>query len=533
VWPVLLFIKHVDPRKEELPAQASTLTKGSVTSTMVRVIEDPADLDKGSWLNATSFYDDKGRIIQTQADNYKGGYDINTNLYDFSGKVLSNYLVHKNPAAGGTEIKVQTLMEYDHAGRVLSIKKKINDQEDAHEIVKNEYDAVGRLKKKHLGHKAGELGSSLPEPLETLEHSYNIRGWLQGINKDYANGLSPTGGAGGGAWFGMELNYDWGFGTAQFNGNIAGTKWRSKGDDQRRAYGFMYDKVNRLMSGDFSQYAGSSYADNSIVNYDMLMGDGINASSAYDANGNIKAMKQWGLKVASSDIIDELTYAYTLNSNKLLSVTESAAIGNTDHKLGDFTDRQSASADYAYDVNGNLLMDLNKQIYGSNAGGNYSAGITYNHLNLPWKIQAHPSGGQGSVTYIYDAVGNKLEKLVHEDVSASNSQVKDNTTTYIGGFVYENNKLQFLAHEEGRIRMDIGWKTIGCTEGAEPYPCDPVPPIWRTDSWYDYFIKDHLGNVRMMLTEENKTDIYQATMEPGKRDFEVALFGDKVNSTAY
>src|SRR5215213_2247585 len=36
----------------------------------------------------------------------------------------------------------------------------------------------------------------------------------------------------------------------------------------------------------------------------------------------------------------------------------------------------------------------------------------------------------------------------------------------------------------------------------------------------------------MVLTEENKTDIYQATMEPGKRVFEVALFGDKVNSTA-
>jgi len=36
----------------------------------------------------------------------------------------------------------------------------------------------------------------------------------------------------------------------------------------------------------------------------------------------------------------------------------------------------------------------------------------------------------------------------------------------------------------------------------------------------------------MVLTEENKTDIYQATMEPGKRAFEVALFGDKVNSTA-
>jgi hypothetical protein len=55
-----------NPRKEQLPAQVSTLTKGAVTSAMVRVIEDPNDLDKGAWLNITTFYDDQGRVIQTR-----------------------------------------------------------------------------------------------------------------------------------------------------------------------------------------------------------------------------------------------------------------------------------------------------------------------------------------------------------------------------------------------------------------------------------------------------------------------------------
>ena len=50
----------------------------------------------------------------------------------------------------------------------------------------------------------------------------------------------------------------------------------------------------------------------------------------------------------------------------------------------------------------------------------------------------------------------------------------------------QNNSLQFFGHEEGRIRK----------------ASDGVTFV------FDYFLKDHLGNVRMMLTEESKTDVY-------------------------
>jgi hypothetical protein len=61
------------------------------------------------------------------------------------------------------------------------------------------------------------------------------------------------------AWFGMDLSYDWGYGTNQLNGNIAGNKWRSKGDGQQRSYGFGYDDANRLLFADFNQYSGSAW----------------------------------------------------------------------------------------------------------------------------------------------------------------------------------------------------------------------------------------------------------------------------------
>lgn len=541
-----------DPFAETMPTASSLLTKGAATGTKVRVIEDPEDLTKGMWLETASFYDDKGRVLQVQGNNYKGGKDVVTNRYNFIGLLLSNYVVHENPAVGAFSSYVNfnnppvdrststilSEMEYDHAGRLLRTWKTVNDYIEGKTLIaENEYNETGQLIKKRLGRKKDpQTGEYTNEPVETLDYSYNIRGWLKGINKDYVNGIGG-GLSGSQPWFGMELNYDWGFNKSQFNGNISGSKWRSRGDGQRRAYGFTYDKVNRLMGGDFSQFtSGGSeegYGDDNVVNFDMVMGDGVNGPDAYDANGNIKAMKQWGLKLAASTLIDDLTYSYAAHSNKLLSVSESSTLVNVDHKLGDFTDKNSAGNDYRYDGSGNMTIDLNKHLYGSATGGNHTDGIIYNHLNLPWKIQAHPSGGQGSITYIYDATGNKLEKLVHEDASQANgNQPKDTKTTYIGGFVYENDVLQFISHEEGRIRSDLKVIRSGCAGITYPNPCDPHV-LWTGKISYDYFVKDHLGNVRMVLTDEVKKDIYQAGMELNKRNFEVALFGEKVNTTEH
>jgi hypothetical protein len=150
---------------------------------------------------------------------------------------------------------------------------------------------------------------------------------------------------------------------SQFNGNIADIKWRSKGDDQKRSYGFTYDKVNRLMGGDFAQHSGSGYADNAIIDFDMLMGDGVNASQAYDANGNIKAMKQWGLKLAGSEVIDELSYHYEINGSTSTNKLKNVIDVNNDEQtvLGDFRSSQlymtalnntktNQATDYTYDA---------------------------------------------------------------------------------------------------------------------------------------------------------------------------------------
>ena len=232
---------------EPLPAAASTMTRGLPTVVRVRVIEDPNDLTKGKWMETATFYDDKGRPVQVVKDNYKGGQDVVTSRYSFTEKLICTYTVHNNNAGGITNLTTKTSMEYDHAERVVQVTKQINDG-NTRLISRMQYDALGRVLRKQLGQK----NSIDTSAMETQDYSYTIRGWLKGLNWDYTANANGTQ-AKQGRWFAMDVSYDWGFGTNQYNGNIAGQRWQSAGDGAERAYGYGYDQTNRLLYADFNQ----------------------------------------------------------------------------------------------------------------------------------------------------------------------------------------------------------------------------------------------------------------------------------------
>ncbi|WP_305982389.1 DUF6443 domain-containing protein [Roseivirga thermotolerans] len=431
--------------KNSLNPEAYTNAKGLATGSRVKVLNS-----ENHWLTTVMFYDNRGRVIQTKADNHLGGTDIQTTQYDFSGKVLNTYSVHTNPQASGNDSQTTLSKRFEYessgTGRLVSIKQKINGGSEK-TLVTHTYDHMGQLKEKKLG--------SAASPLETLHYTYNVRGWLKGINQDYVN----TGT--GNHFFGMDLSYDHGFTQSQLNGNIAGVKWRSKSSGQVRAYGFDYDQSNRLLKADYTQ--GSTW---------LQTTSDFSTTYSYDVNGNIQTLTRKGVVAGSIQTIDNLTYTY-LNSgksNQLASVTD--AVG--DLGQGDFVDGNTSGNDYAYDGNGNMITDLNKDIQ--------SGDITYNHLNLPQTITFGNSSTK-TITYTYDASGIKLSKKVNNGGDIT-------TTDYLGSYIYENNQLQHFAHEEGRVRKSNQGNLV-----------------------YDYYVKDHLGNTRMTLTEEEEQTIYLATME--------------------
>lgn len=484
----------------QMPVKSNDV-KGLPTWTQIKVLGTLS-----TYLYTCSFYDDKGKIIQVQSTNITGGIDVLTTQYNWAGQPL--VLVQKHEKSGGsTQTTVfVTAFTYDELGRVTKIEKKLSntqvnngDMSAFKTIAQNTYDELGQLKVKKLGTKP-----NTSTELENLNCEYNIRGWMLGANREYAKDATNNN------YFGFDLGYDKAnngiignssYVTPQYNGNIEGMVWKSKGDGEKRKYDFTYDAANRLMKADFTQYTGGTFNLTALVDFSVKMGDGNPANNnAYDANGNINWMQQWGLKINQSSQIDDLHYTYQTGSNRLKLVIDYSNL--SDSKLGDFKYDPTfkTSEDYAYDPNGNLITDNNKRII-ANTGGD---GIRYNHLNLPKYINVD---NKGSITYTYDAAGNKLKKETFENPSTANGNHSiSTTTTYINGFVYESrtttptdpdspdytDKLLFTGHEEGRIRFK---PAVGSSAASFEY---------------DYMLKDHLGNVRMVLTEEQKQDIYPA-----------------------
>jgi len=480
-----------------LAAEQAVSTQGMITGSKVRVLLDD-NYSSGNFLSSVNYYDAKGRVIQTQSDNYKGGLDIKSQQYDFSGKILSHYISHNNPAAAFGKFGELTRMQYDNADRVLQVTKSIYDNDGAdvttsNIISKNEYNELGQLL-----HKTLEPSYNNNTGLEKLDYDYNIRGWLLGVNRAYARDENNNN------FFGFDLGYDktnnnlignQQYAAAQYNGNIAGTVWKSRGDKEKRKYDFTYDAANRLVTANFNQYTDGGFNHNAGIDFTV-------SGLQYDQNGNIKWMNQMGWKLGSAPImVDQLQYTYKSNSNQLQNVKD----GNNDPTttMGDFrssannpntTAKQAATTqaaldaitDYSYDANGNMIKDYNKDM-----GDQTTPGILYNYLNLPRQIIIkNGTVIKGTINFIYDASGNKLEKVVAEAVPVTNTGA-----TYIGGFVYQNNVLQFFGQEEGRVR-----KTTGSTG--------------NTQFVFDYFLKDHLSNIRAVITDEQRIDHYPtATLE--------------------
>lgn len=302
----------------------------------------------------------------------------------------------------------------------------------------NEYNELGQLVDKKL-HSTVSTGSNAKQ---SVDYRYNIRGWLVSMNNAQLANDGLLSNDDTNDLFGMNLAYnstDLGLGnTPLYNGNISGMAWSNHlatGPIKQNGYAYTYDPLNRIKTSAFKEKNTTWVTPTNSA----LSETGFN----YDLNGNITTLQRNDKR--ASGWMDNLAYAYS--GNQLLGVTD-----NGDDFAGFIDGQPGPGNDYKYDDNGNMTHDLNKGIGTSLTDA--ANRITYNYLNLPETV----TKGNNSIRYIYDASGRKLAQ-----VTTFGGQQKQ--VDYAGEFQYENDQLQFISHEEGRIAMVVN-KTLYMHDGA-------------------------------------------------------------------
>ena len=477
----LLTIMHYDSYNN-LPSWKSNYAfvseNGNTTynlyTTGLVVASQTKEIGTTTWLKTVTYYDEEYRPIQVSGDNVKAGKDRITTQMLWDGKPVEQWQSHTS-SFYATAIVIKKKFTYDHADRVLTVKHQINTQTEV-TIATNVYNDLGQLLNKKL-----HITAAQPVALQTLDYGYNIRGWLTNVNRVENTAGVTTYDAND--LFAFELSYNVTTLTgaaAQYNGNISEQKWKGPFAEVAAGYTYAYDKLNRLTGSVSSDKGSGSWVVNNKFDEKNI---------TYDRNGNIKTLARY----ENGTAIDNLTYG-TYTGNQLIKVDDAG-----DATLG-FKNPVNTATEYYYDQNGSMYKDDNKGI----------SNIVYNYLNLPATITVT---GKGTINYLYDATGNKLRKIIFDQVTT-----KSDTTWYAGAMVYAKDTLQLINYDEGRIRP----VKINANAAASAANFNYV---------YDYFLRDHLNNVRMVITTESKTIQYNATMEPGNAAVEDATYSN-VSSTA-
>ena len=429
------------------------------------------------WLVSVSYYDNKGRVIRSFSHNVYGQIEMLDTEYNHSGESLQVKKIHKNQA--GTVTTEQSQNELDHVGRVKKLFHGINTTPT--EIVKNDYDEIGRLSQKKIfpnntfvaggtkefierpsqgivtqpntvdlarryillepttDIKAINLNSYLAhiDPnapqgvningLQTMNFSWHLRGGLLGINLDNSGNATPK--ASEGDLFSYKLEYE---SAGFYDGNIGKQHWQGVNDQNQaiglRSYSMTYDPLKRMTGANFAGLASENYTLSGLT---------------YDKNSNIKTMQRNGKTSSGFGLMDNLNYVY--DGNKLNQVTD--GVSATDNEV-DLVPR--GGGNYTYYTDGSVKSDANEGI---------SLIIYDTFLRQPKEVQL--TDGR-KINHYYDGAGALLKTVY-------------STGEYweFGGITYKNGQPYQMAVPEGRA-------------------------IYVNGSWqYEFFYTDHLGNTRV------------------------------------
>jgi RHS repeat-associated protein len=261
-----------------------------------------------------------------------------------------------------------------------------------------------------------------------------------------------------------------------YNGNIAASAVVLPGGLRPQVYSYQYDQLNRLvqMKVDTGLNAAThTFTPVSLPDYGERV--------AYDPNGNINGYVRHGY--GANIPMDSLTYHYYANTNQLQRINDSAG-GSYTTDLKD----QGTGNNYTYDLNGQLKQDLADTV-----------------TAIDWTVYGKIDtivNGHGTITYTYDAAGNRITK----SFGGTNSiYVRDAQGNILAVYTQSGSgaPLQTEVDLYGSSRLGtVGPLTVSPTSVAlsGSYGTAWLNTFSRGEKSYE--LTNHLGNVLSTITDK-------------------------------
>lgn len=448
----------------------------------------------------TSYAGTGNAQIKTYETTYDAYFGNVTNSY-FQKNVSNEYAEHQ--------------YSYDALKRLSSVNFIAGAGNPATTINTLSYDKIGRLKRSVVG----------PD-LQGVDYVYTLNGKLKAMNhpsldytKDRGGDNRGYNGTGTGVYsdlFGEILEYYPGDYTRTgtsieantnglYNGQIYGSRYKTRDDvngtntganyidylganqlqlitttnygQQELANRYTYDAFGQLANSTFGTFNNSTNTFSARNEYKEF---GVtNNSIGYDENGNINRLQRNAYVVSGTQqLLDNLTYTYTANTNKHSKVSDAATNGFA--SSFNFKNTGGSPATIGYNSVGQMTVNADENINS----------ITY-YPNGQIKQINFTSGNV--TTYYYNDQGQKYKTKYY---NASTATYKYNW--FLFGTVYE-----YLSNVAS---FDLKQMSVGGSGRAGVYKQDAAGIAIGTGH-LEYELTDHLGNVRVTFKKGTGTTL--------------------------
>ena len=429
----------------------------------------------GGRIYTSYYYDQEGHCIDHRRAMPQGRSVKTTTSYTFTDNPLTVTKVFN--IGGGTTHTVTTTYAYDlHSDKLLTTTVTFGGDDTEHVVSSLTYDDLGRV-----------TSDSREEIGDAVTYAYDLHGWPTRIESGR---------------FTERLNYATGPGTARYNGDISSQLWQAA-DSVLRGYKFTYNTDDMLTH--------ASYGEGETVSGTNRYGEYIDAFTPDNA---ISSLRRRGKRNNGSyGYIDYLNYTY--DGTKVSNIRDSGIsnlnyVGAFEYKDGH---PDTSTPDFTYNTAGLLTSDLDKGI----------TRIAYNDIGLTDSIRF---ADNTVIRYIYSMTGEKLRVTRSMDITHTAPIIDDpipfdpstagtQADGYVGGSASITDALTLDDTEYLDADFTVTQPDGTCTyyfgsgyikQDGLQYAASPGQTPVQSPPQYYYYTKDHLGNIRSVVTKNPSTN---------------------------